>query len=380
MKNTKIRFSVLIPDGEHYHLISIINCLSQVSGIKIHVMSNIKHTAMRYSRHVNSFSFYPKTSQQTEWISNINKELLRRHIDIIMPIYEEGIVTILKYRDLVSQIQKLVILPSLESYTTANNKGLLSAHIKAHQIPGPTSFYVHQAQFSQFNLDVLEFPVIAKPATNSGGGKGIHVFNNKQEIQKHFAKEKIDRPYVIQDYLNGYDLGCNVLCKDGEILAFTIQKGNIWEEKPFKPQIGLNFLYEQKVYDLVQKLMISLNWSGVANVDMFYDTKDQEFKVLEINPRYWSTLDASLLAGVNFPYLYCLTSLNVDLKTPTYEHLKYANLRALVKSIKKNKRKIFDFAFIWNNTPFKYAIQDPVPIIYKFIWRTKNMLMKPSRD
>ena len=104
---------------------------------------------------------------------------------------------------------------------------------------------------------------------------------------------------------------------------------------------------EDKALELAKKLMKSLNWSGVANIDMIYDQERDLVQILEINPRYWLTTDASAIAGVNFPYLYCLNALGINFEVPAYSELNYLNLQGLVKSVSKDPRLLFNFKFIW---------------------------------
>ena len=54
-----------------------------------------------------------------------------------------------------------------------------------------------------------------------------------------------------------------------------------------------------------EKLIRELGWSGVANIDMRFDTPHQTPLVLELNGRYWFSLQGSLIAGINFPLLAC---------------------------------------------------------------------------
>lgn len=133
----------------------------------------------------------------------------------------------------------------------------------------------------------------------------------------------------------------------------------------FVPQIGLDFLYEPELYRVVERLMKSLNWSGVAHIDMRFDKNDKQFKVIEINPRFWMSLNASLLAGVNFPHLYCLASMNEEFERPEYEFMKYVNLKGLVKMIRLKKSVLFKPGFVFNNTPLKLVLRDPLPTMYK---------------
>ena len=171
-------------------------------------------------------------------------------------------------------------------------------------------------------------------------------------------------------------MGCNVLCKKGEILAYTMQRGNMWNTKPFSPQIGLDMVYEEDLLNTVKKLMKSLNWSGVANVDLRFDIKNNTYKVLEINPRYWETLHASLMANVNFPYLLCQTTLGKKFEIPAYEHLEYLNLKGIFQKTRTTPSFLLNLKYIWKNTPLKYTFKDPLPTVYKFIWRSKNILVR----
>ncbi|MBN4085114.1 ATP-grasp domain-containing protein [Flavobacteriaceae bacterium AH-315-B10] len=336
-------------------------------------MSNKKNNPMRYSRHVHKFSYYKKTNSDLDWINNINKETNKYNIDVIMPIFEDGIKTIIKYKQLISSSNKLGVLPSLDNFNSAINKGLLIKHLEQNEIPYPKSILIESGK--NYNVNLVAFPIIIKPLEGFGGGMGIYVFENKKELEQYLITNRDSYTFLVQDYIKGYDIDCSVLCKDGEILAFTIQKGTMFGKSEFAPQIGLQFLYEQELYKIVEKLMKSLNWSGVAHIDLRYDENDKQFKVIEVNTRFWVSLDASLIAGVNFPYLYCLASLGENFQKPSYKNIKYLNLKGLINRIKKNKRFILHTEFVFNNTPIKFALKDPLPMVYKFISRTKNILI-----
>jgi len=375
MKKIKNNFSVLVPDGEFYFLMVILDCLSHIKGIKIYVMSDVKYTAMRYSRYIHNYSYYPKTTNDLEWVNNVNREVELHNIDIILPIYEGRIRTLVYHSEHLTHKEKLVPLPAPKFYEIACNKWLLAKHMKDFGVNLPKSFIMEPEELNIVENQHIEFPVIAKPPKDVSGGVGIFKFDTKEEFLNHFRENEMKEAHLIQEYVEGHDMGCNVICKEGEILAFSMQKGNMWSKKPFSPQIGLNMVYEDDLYKTVKKLMKSLNWSGVANVDLRYDKKNDNYKVLEINPRYWSTLHASLIADINFPYLLCLTALGENYEVPDYERIEYLNLKGLIRKIGRRKSFLFNFKYIRKNTPLKYAIKDPVPSIYKFIWRTKNVIM-----
>ncbi len=50
-------------------------------------------------------------------------------------------------------------------------------------------------------------------------------------------------------------------------------------------------------------LLDELEWNGVAMVEFLRDPETGEFKLMEINPRFWSSLPFTVQAGVDFPYM-----------------------------------------------------------------------------
>jgi predicted ATP-grasp superfamily ATP-dependent carboligase len=51
-------------------------------------------------------------------------------------------------------------------------------------------------------------------------------------------------------------------------------------------------------------LLDELDWHGLAMVEFLRDEETGDFKLMEINPRFWSSLPFTVQAGVDFPYYY----------------------------------------------------------------------------
>ncbi|MEP5341507.1 MAG: ATP-grasp domain-containing protein [Algibacter sp.] len=358
------KMSILIPDGESPVLMIVLNCFSEKKDVHIHVMSNIKDIPMKHSRNVHKFSFYPKSDSDIDFIKNINDEVEKNKIDLIMPIFEDSTKIILKHKSLISSLEKLVLLPSFENFKTANNKGALNKHLEKNNFPFPKSQIIKKG--IDFDINTIEYPILVKPTEGIGGGVGIYVFKNKNELLEFLNSDKFDCIYLLQDYVEGYDIDCSVLCNNGEVLTYTIQKPYLLSSSKFAPQLAVEFIEEDLLLNGVKKIMKTLNWSGVAHLDMRYDENNKEFKVIEINPRYWGSLEASLFAGINFPYLHCVASLNRDFDKPKYRLIKFMLLKGLVKTIKNDKSYLLKLSFMLKNTPLKYMLKDPKPTLYRF--------------
>jgi predicted ATP-grasp superfamily ATP-dependent carboligase len=371
--------NILIPDGESYVSLGVLQCLSEVRDLKIHMVSNAKITSMRFSRYVTTFIYQPKIDADAEWVAAINDYTARYSIDVIMPVDEIAARKLIRLREHLLDQKKAFLPRSLDDFDLARDKGRLAIHLERLGIPGPKTI-LYTPEFFERDIGTLPFPLLLKPALDSGGGKGIEKFDTEKELITYLAANKPGPDRIFQEFIEGYDLGCNVLCRDGEILAFTIQKGFLFEKKSFTPQIGLQMIHQEHILNIVKKLMQSLNWSGVANIDLRYDARRDLFRILEINPRFWLTVLGSSMAGVNFPFLYCRTALGDTFHTPAYTETKYLNFRGFYTNIFKNPLFLFKLKEIWNTTPLKYMLKDPFLNLYHVMWSFKNIIFGKNEN
>jgi predicted ATP-grasp superfamily ATP-dependent carboligase len=267
---------------------------------------------------------------------------------------------------------KLCYLSSLTNFETALRKDLLYLFLKSNNLPCPDSIIVD----SKFEYDALsiDFPLVAKPTYGFNGGMGVRLVKNKKELLEYVKTSKTDNPILLQKFIEGIDVTCNVLCNNGEIQAYTMQKATLVESIKVTPQFEFSFFHNETLLELMKDLMKALNWSGVANIDFRLDKTDNTYKVIEINPRFWLNTEASALAGVNFPYLYCLSALNKKVEFTPVKNGTFLHLKALVKHLKRNPLLIFKTKFLLNNTPVRFVIKDPFVLLCKFMWRTNNII------
>lgn len=67
-------------------------------------------------------------------------------------------------------------------------------------------------------------------------------------------------------------------------------------------------------------LLDELEWHGVAMVEFLYNPDSDQFELMEVNPRFWSSLPFTIQAGVDFPHLTWRMATEQPLPPdPTYE-------------------------------------------------------------
>jgi predicted ATP-grasp superfamily ATP-dependent carboligase len=163
----------------------------------------------------------------------------------------------------------------------------------------------------------------------------------------------------VQPLIAGYDIDCSVVCKDGKVLAYTIQKGIVSPKEQFRAAIGIEFLHNEEVISVVRRMMQLLNWSGVAHIDLRWDNDAKEIKVIEINARYWGSILGSLKVGINFPELAIQLSKGESIPTLEFREERYFMGKSPIGKLMKNEARLKD-------TSLYYSLKDPGPVISEY--------------
>src|SRR5699024_8926569 len=160
-----------------------------------------------------------------------------------------------------------------------------------------------------------DFPVALKPA-NSVEWFDIHFEGRKKAFTIHSQEEYMsivgkiyDNGYksdlILQDFIPGDDSNMRVLNayvdQDHHVKMMCL--GHPILEDPTPQSIG-NYVaiipeFNQDVYDRVQKFLEDIEFTGYANFDMKYDSRDKTFKFFEINLRQGRSSFFVTLNGYN---------------------------------------------------------------------------------
>jgi D-aspartate ligase len=314
------RISVLIPDADVR--LNVACCLAASRQAIVHGLALNSASLPKYSRFFASFEEYNGEFDVTRWLKRIGEIVAERRIDVVLPISEFAIKTLSEYRQTLSWTATLPQLPNPHTFGIATDKAKLADFLGSHGLPHPPTVVVTTGIPAHDRLSALEFPVLAKPPLSSGG-IGIRRFESLEGLAKFLAEQPNDERWIIQTLIEGRDLCVNVLCRDGRILAATVQHAIKTSSRPFESAIGIEFRDDPPAMNVAKKLIHELGWSGIANIDMRFDARHKIPMVLELNGRYWLSLLGSLNAGVNFPLLACEMCLGEIKANPKSHNARY---------------------------------------------------------
>lgn len=353
------RLSILIPDGESPFAVHVLACLLEVKGLDIHLISKRAGAPTRFSRLTRSFHLLRQNQSLLEGVAEV---CTKYKIDLCLPVDTDGIYYFAQHRGETESLVKLAIIDSAQTLRTVWDKGLLADFLFANQMPHPKTI-TSREQFEREGAGI-GFPVLIKPRL-AGGGVGIEKFTDREGLLNKIGKVPgFFNQYIIQSYIEGEDIDCSVLCMDGRILAYTIQKGLYANMTgSFQAPEAIEFLHSPDVLKVTSDLASALHWNGVAHVDLRNRTADGQVMVIEVNPRFWGSLEGSRHAGVNFAHLALQLGMGEVFSLPEYSNVRYASALSVIKRKLKNKPAVN----LFRETNLGYYLRDPLPVLARLM-------------
>jgi predicted ATP-grasp superfamily ATP-dependent carboligase len=221
-----------------------------------------------------------------------------------MPMEVSTQMLLIKHRE---EIEKYTRLPfaGYDLISHVQDKGWLMKFAISHNISCPETFFPDNPAEAEMLRDSLDYPAVIKPR-DSSGSRGIVYVKNAADLTESYrtVHKKFPRP-VIQEYIpNGGAFGVGALFNNSsEPRASFVYKR--LREYPVTggPSTLRESIHNKEVEDIALSLLKLLKWTGIAMVEFRVDARNGVPKLMEINPRFWGSLQLAILSGVDFPYL-----------------------------------------------------------------------------
>jgi len=233
----------------------------------------------------------------------------REEVRTVVPFREIDVYVLAKYEAAFEQ-HVATPWPSMERLRGAQDRVELFETARTAGVPTPDT-----ATFDEW--DDWDESVVVKPrytlaapdyvgeavASEFPHGSTTYVDPSRTPDRESFVAEMGHVP-IVQEYVSGSDeYGFFALYDEGDPVA-TFQHR---QRRGYK-YCGGPSAYRESVAipdleDAGRALLDALDWHGVAMVEFLRDD-DGEFRLMEVNPRFWSSLPFTVQAGVDFPHLY----------------------------------------------------------------------------
>lgn len=312
--------NVLLLNGDNVQAVCFSRALQNLS-CRVTLLAEKKCTSGYATRFVDEKILAPSIQNTVEFEAFFWDVVKTKSFHIIIPMGDESADFLSKNKEIIEKDFGVhVAVPTYNIFEKANNKELLMQLCKQYQLPHPKTVRLDASNLDSV-IDYVGFPAMIKPNI-SAGAKGIVRVNNREELETSFVGiEKDFGQCTLQEYVEQPDYYYNVMLyrdRDGGYPAYTIIK-----IRRYFPLKGGSSCYSETIehkslLESCKTVLEKINWVGFADFDVLEDINSGELKIIEINPRVPSSLQASFAAGVNFAEV-MLNDMQ-GLKSPTYHY------------------------------------------------------------
>lgn len=301
--------NVLILDANQRSALAATRALGK-QGIRVITGDETKETLAGNSKYCSQRIVYPSPYYSPEdFISSLQQTTEIHGVDILFPMTDATTELVLKHRQEFPNME--IPFPELSAYEAVTDKSSLFKTARNAGVPVPGTLYFEDADSVNHVSDEIDFPVVIKPFRsrifNNGGIEitSVKYARSLEELGRTIKKHSWlqNHPFMLQQYIRGHGQGIFILCDRGKLVAGFAHKR--LREKP--PSGGVSVLSEsievqQPMLDIAMKLLAPLQWHGVAMVEFKVDHDGTPY-LMEINGRFWGSLQLAIDAGVDFPFL-----------------------------------------------------------------------------
>jgi predicted ATP-grasp superfamily ATP-dependent carboligase len=292
--------------------------------------------------------------------------------DVILPLCDYTTIALSKYQERLRAHVNFAV-PPYEALLAGHNKLRVQRLASGLGIATPATYWPRSREEVREVADEVRYPCVVKPRKGAGG-IGVRYAHSAEELMGMCVNGRGGKDVVhdfrrpmVQEYIPGAVHDVCVLFNRGRCVAALTQK----RVKMYPISGGRGAVNETtdepELRETAIRLLESLVWHGPAMVEFKVDSRDGTAKLLEINSRFWGTLDLAIQAGVDFPSLTCKLALEGDVE-PVFDYqvgMKYRWLFPfeLVHALQSKKRlkALAEFVRFDKDARYDLWLSDPFP-------------------
>lgn len=310
---------VLVTDGANRVALAVVRALGR-AGAEVAVVEQErfaqKQPAAFRSRYASRHDVLPSLGDDGAFLEALAG--CAEGVDIVLPVSTNVSLACAAGRD---RIPARLPVPPLAVLRRANDKSAALAVARKAGVPIPVTYAPEDDEELEEVLSRLRLPAVVKLRDDAGTvlepGRRYAIGRTADEVRAAFRSLHAVKPFpLIQEKVEGSGFGVGVLAEEGRVLA-SFSHRRI-REYPVSggPSTACVSVVDPRLDGYAAAVIRELGWTGVAMVEF---KKDDDYRLMEVNPRFWGSMPLATRSGVNFPDLLCRRAMGQEIgAAPSY--------------------------------------------------------------
>lgn len=373
---------ILIPDFQAKNVLAAIRALGQAGHDITWAIPSLQYKdrwrTLFKSRHINQIEFIHSPHTDPDQYVDDLLALGRQHnFDVLLPFTHSAVLPV-SYRKANLSRYFQIPFPDYSILEQAHDKLKTIELARSLDVPTPVTFAPRGPAELERLKPHLTYPCLVKARQGCGVGTTIRFAEDFAELVAGYETihNQPSHPPVndyayplIQEYVPGQLHDAVFLYADGECKSALTQERVITYPIQGGPGVVNQTTDDPHLRELGQRLLDALHWHGPAQVEFRLDPRDEQYKLMEINPKFWGTLPLAISAGIDFSLMACELAYCGDV-APDFDYQIGLTHRFLfpgeVHTLIQDPTRWRDFLrFRRPKTRYDWDWRDPLPDLYR---------------
>lgn len=299
---------VLVTDGNRRTALAVVRSLG-LAGYPVRVTAPSRRSIAAVSRHARWCDVVADPAQSPAAFVDDVVRLVREHdVGFVIPVTDAALLALTRERDRLGHSQ--LPWPAADAVRAVADKAQVAAAAGELAIAVPRQRVAATVDGALAAASELRFPLVLKPSRSvrEQAVGPVTKFTATHAADASALTECLAAlgaeafPLLLQERVVGPGIGVSVLLWEGRLLAHFSHRR--LREHP--PSGGVS-VYAESIApdaDLIDRsvaLLSHFGWCGVAMVEYKVDAATGTPYLIEVNGRFWGSLQLAIDAGVDFP-------------------------------------------------------------------------------
>lgn len=278
------------------------------AGVRVHVASDTPRSAPWWSRYVRRRWLCPSpVTCREDFLDWLQETRRREALDAVLPTSDYTVHALVIGRAS-GATEPGDPVPTTEALRVAHDKFACLELARELGLAIPQTWLVEDPAQPPPELAQAPLPCVVKWRSGAGG-EGMHFPTTPAQLAQALAdapctSDSVFRPdqRLVQERIDGPVHDACFLFDHGKSQAVFTQRRLAMS--PLMGGVGIRNVstHQAEPAELGARLLTALGWHGPAMVEFRQDQRTGEFVLMEINARFWGTLELAVRAGMNFPW------------------------------------------------------------------------------
>lgn len=251
----------------------------------------------KYSKHMRTLVSVGPTGDAERYGRRLVEVLRSRRYDYFLPVGLSSCVAASMFKEEISPLANC-LLPDWKDMQVAYNKDRTMELAERIGVPTPRTVEISDSA----DLERLtEFPIVLKASEQSSVRYCQDIEGARAQYSQLVGSSR--SMIIAQEYITGYGCGFYGVYREGRLMDFYLHQ----RLREFPTTGGSSAMARsyrsERLFELGKRMGDALNWNGPIMVEFKRDRRTGDYKLMEVNPKLWGSLDLTLAAGIDIPHL-----------------------------------------------------------------------------